>query len=57
MGVKREEFFQSLLSKRTDELVSTAREYVAKLDEVQMAADRVRGISESQLAHHGSSQV
>ncbi len=38
---------QSLLSKRADELVSTARAYVAKLNEVPMAADRVRGISAS----------
>ncbi len=49
MGVKSEEFFQLLLSKRADELVSTAREYVAKLDEVPMAADWVRGISAKAL--------
>ena len=47
MGVKCEELFQSLLSKRADELVSTARAYVAKLEEVLMAANHVKGISTS----------
>ena len=33
MGVKREDFFKSLLSKRTDELLSSARALVARMKE------------------------
>ncbi len=53
MGVEREEFFQFLLSKRADELVSTAQAYVAKLEEVPMAADGVKGICASIDAMRG----
>ncbi len=46
MGVKCEEFFQSLLSKRADER-SQVHKHMAKLEEVLMTANRVKGISAS----------
>jgi hypothetical protein len=46
MGVKREEFFKFLLNKRSDELLTGARVFVARKDEerVEPSGGRIKGL-------------
>ena len=46
MGVKREKFFQTLLTKRSDELLSSVKALVARMEQeaTQLPSGRVRGL-------------
>ena len=46
MGVKKEEFFKSLLNKRADEILTSARVFMATKDQARVETDgsRIKGL-------------